>query len=129
MLLLLDYLDYIGIALYLRDQPKIVLTLSAGGGECNLISIYIKMRERVLNRNSKVMYKENALHTHKRKLVPDPKSLPTIPKILRSDRPPSGPRFPSPVAVVSYLRDRTFDASSCRRASHVRPEGSDPVCL
>ena len=100
MLLLLDYLDYIGIALYLRDQPKTVLTLSAGGGECNLINIYIKMRERVLNRNSRVMYKENALHTHKR----------------------------NPVAVVSYLRGRTFDASSCRRASHVHPEGSDPVC-
>ena len=108
MLLLLDYLDYIGIALFLRDQPKAVLTLSAGGGECNLINIYIKMRERVLNRNSKVMYKENDLHTHKKKkLVPDPKSLPTIPKILRSDLPQSGPRCPSPVAVVSYLRGRT----------------------
>ncbi len=103
----MDYLDYIGIALYLRDQPKIVLTLSAGGGECNLINIYIKMRERVLNRNSKVMYKENALHTHKKKLVPDPKSLPTIPRVLRSDLPQFGPICPSPVAVVSYLRGRT----------------------
>ncbi len=89
MLLLLDFLDYIGIALFLRDQPKTVLTLSVGGGECNLINIYKKMRERVLNRNNKVMYKKNTLNTHQKNLSP------TLRVSLLSRR-SSVPTFPSP---------------------------------
>ena len=71
MLLLLDYLDYIGIALYLRDQPKTVLTLSAGGGECNLINIYIEMRERVLKETAESCTKKMPC-IHIKKICPRP---------------------------------------------------------
>jgi len=88
MLLLLDYLDYIGIALYLRDQPKTVLTLSDGGGECNLINVYIKMRERVLKETAEsctkkmpcIHIKENLSPTLRVSLLSRRSSVPTAPR-------------------------------------------------